>query len=478
MIEQARISGALQENILTALCFDDQNAKLIRAGVSPQLFESAVFREVAGAAIDFIDQYGEPIKDHLPDHLEHILKGDDHRRASTYQRLLDNLYQAKDGVNGQYVLTELHKFVRAQTFKAGLVEAFEATQAGNIDAAESAMSKALKAQVVAFEPGLNLADPNMMIGLLDNLEEPGFDLGIKPLDDMGIIPRRKEMMVFVAPRGRGKSWFCVHAAKYAMLQRWSTVVISLEMSDKRYAARYIQSFFSISKRDTDTQVARLIRDRDGKLEDILQEQVKRMSLADPDIHAFLSKRIKAEFQKRSPLFIKQFPTGSCTLDMIRAYLDSLERFEGVTPDLIIIDYPALMKHNANNKRIELGMLVEGIRGIGVERNAATIVPWQGNRVTETAKFVRGADIAEDISILATADTLLTMSQTPMEKKLGLARIGAEKARNDADKFVALITQAYNIGQFCLDSMLLDGDYFELIEGGGPGDRRDHEAEDD
>ena len=52
--EPTRIAGTLQENLLTLLCFDDKNCKLARLAVTPQLFESAVFREIAGHALDFI----------------------------------------------------------------------------------------------------------------------------------------------------------------------------------------------------------------------------------------------------------------------------------------------------------------------------------------------------------------------------------------------------------------------------------------
>lgn len=460
---EEQLSGAMQENLLTLLCFDDAHCKLVRAGLTPHLFESSVFREIAGIAIDFIDQYGEAVKDHLPDHLEGVLNGDDHRKASSYKRLLNNLFQARDAVNADYVVSQLHAFVRQQTIKSGLIKAVEAIDSGRVDLAELELTNALKAQVVSFEPGLNFSDATKLTGLLDELEEPGVNIGIKELDHLGIIPRRKELMLFIAPRGRGKSWFCIHAAKMAILQRWTVVLITLEMSEKRYAARFLQSFFSISKRESHVRVAQLITDRSGRLTDVMHEQIERKTLDDPDITGYLASKIKREFRKRPPLFIKQFPTKGATIDMIEAYLEGLERFEGTTPDMIIVDYPDLMKHDAKNKRIELGELVEQLRGLGVKRNAAVVVPSQGNRESEKARTVTGDMVAEDISKNATADVVLTYSQTPMEKKLGLARLFVDKARNEADKFGVLITQAYGMGQFSLDSAMLDADYWDLVD---------------
>ena len=72
MATDDRLSGALAENILVLLCFSDE-AKMIRSCITPNLWESAVYRDVCAHACDFLDQFGEPIREHLPDALEKIL---------------------------------------------------------------------------------------------------------------------------------------------------------------------------------------------------------------------------------------------------------------------------------------------------------------------------------------------------------------------------------------------------------------------
>jgi len=156
---------------------------------------------------------------------------------------------------------------------------------------------------------------------------------------------------------------------------------------------------------------------------------------------------------------------------LEAYLEGLERFEGITPDVIFVDYPKLMKINPLNLRVELGAIGEQLRGIAVKRNCAVVIVAQGNRASETATLVTGDMTSEDISLLATVDTMLTYSQTPAEHKLGLARILVEKARNEEAKQQVLITQAYAIGQFCLDSSPIHGDYWDFME-----DKNSKEAE--
>lgn len=461
--DDQRLTGAMQENVLTLLCFDSDRAKLIRHAVQPNTFESAVYRDIASQAITFVDQFGTAIGEHLPDTLEHILAGDDKRKATSYKRALDNLFLAKDSVNGEYVLTQLNKFVRQQNMKSSILRAVEAIEAGNVDDAEVAMQAGLKAQIVSFDSGTNVGNPAQSLKFLDHKEDNGFFTGIEELDSQDCMMRRKELLMLLAPRGRGKSWFLTHCAKMGIIQRACVVVFSLEMSEERYSQRLLQNLFSISKREPHVTVSVLNKDSEGVLTDIQREELERMTLADPDIKSYLAKRIRREFKRRPPLIVKEFATGELTINMMEAYLDGLERFHKITPDIVIVDYPDLMDIDSKNLRVETGKVYAKLRGLAVNRNCSMVVASQGNRESETARTVTGSMASEDISKLAIADTVLTYSQTPAEKRMGLARLLVEKNRNDNDKFQVLISQSYQMGQFCLDSVRMGGDYWDIVD---------------
>jgi hypothetical protein len=134
------------------------------------------------------------------------------------------------------------------------------------------------------------------------------------------------------------------------------------------------------------------------------------------------------------------------------------------PDMLIIDYPDLMKMDAKNIRTDTGIIYKELRGLFVRRNIAGVVASQGNRSSMNAKVVRDDQIAEDVSKIATADTVITYSQTEQEKKLGLARLFVSNVRNDEDKYMILISQCYSAGQFALDSTLMLSDYNDIIDG--------------
>lgn len=471
-----RITGALQENLLTLLCFDDANCKLVRHAIGTKdIFESSLFREVAGHAIEFVDLFGTAIKDHLPDQLESVLTGEDKRKAGLFKELILNMRSTAPSVNSEYVLSQLNAFIRQQHLKTAVVRAVEAIEDGRIDQAELELQEGLSRQVVAFDKGTTLGDPLEALRFLDQAET-AILTGIAPLDAADLGPKRKELFLIMAPPSRGKTWGLIHLGKWALLQRLSVLHVTLEMSEERVAQRYIQSFFSVSKRNAKVRVPSFIKDRDGNLEEVVYTEIERVALTDPNIRAKLATRLQREFRRRPPLLIKQFPTGALTMSMLQAYLDGLERHTKFVPDMLIIDYPDLMALDTANMRLDTGKLYKDLRGLAVSRNMAVVGATQSNREGSRARIVDESMVAEDFSKIMIADSIVSYSQTEAEKRLGLARLFAVKSRNDESKFSALIAQSYNIGQFALDAVPMHDDYWHQLAGMNGQDGAQHAPE--
>ena len=458
---EERLSGALQENVLTLLCFDTSAAAVIRNTVDAALFESQVYQEIASRAIAFFDQYTSAIGEHLSDVLEDILNGKDTRKANLFSRTIRNLHAAYEGINREYVISQLSGFIHQQQLKQSILKAVEHIEAGRVDDAELALEEGRKSRVTTFEPGTLFSDPLQSLRFIDNTADETFPLGVKELDERGIGPRRKEIMLFIAPAKKGKSWAMVHIAKTNIFNRKKVLVISLEMSEERYAQRFIQSIFAIGKNEAKVALPMLRTDELGRFLGVDIDSVTRRTLQDEGIKEYLTESLKV-FDQRPPLRIKQFPTRSLTITHLKAYLDTLERVHKFVPDLLIIDYPDLMKVGSENLRVDLGHIFQDIRGLCVERNIAGVCPTQSNRASTTAKLVDDSMVTEDYSKIMTADGVITYSQTPEEKRSGLARLFVSNMRNDEDKFAVLIAQAYKIGQFCLDSVMMTGDYWDRL----------------
>lgn len=461
------LSGALQENVLTLLCFDDDAAKMIRGVVKVSHFESVFFREIASVAISFLDTFGKAIKEHLSDELDHLINGEDTKKAKVYKEVLADLYASKDTVNKEYVVSQLDRFLRQQNLKIGLLDAVRALQEGDLEVAEASVSKALETRVQTFNPGLLLWEKSDALKFYDFLDEPSIPMGIAKLDARGLGPRRKELCMMIAPPKKGKSWWLIQCGKSSVLHRMKVLHVTLEMSENLVSQRYIQAFFSVAKSEGKVRLPYFVKDESGGFMAIEYIDTTRVSLLDPSSRKYVGTKL-ASMKRRLPLVIKEFPTGGLTIQALKSYLAMLEQMHKFVPDVIVMDYADLMQVGGENTRVEIGNIYKDLRGIAVSHNLAMITASQGNRMSSSARLITEDMVAEDWSKIATCDTVFTYNQTMEEKKRGLARMFVSNARSEHDKITVLMTQQYQLGQFCLDSVDMVDNYWEsVLEGKSP-----------
>lgn len=458
---QEKLSKSLQENIIVLLVFDEKALPLLCNCVDPDLFESFIYRDIVTKAIQFFQEYKKPVADHLPDLLEDVLEGKNRGKIELYKETLGYIYENKDNVNKDYVLAQLHKFIRQQKLKIGIIQAAELLEEGELDEAELVLDQSKKDQLAIFDPGTKLSDTVRFLRFFDN-QENYFYTGIKQLDEIGICPAPKELFTFVGLSNRGKTWFLIHLAKYALLQRKRVLHISLEMSEEKICQRYSQNLFNISKRNELFKVPIFQRDELGRFSDLNFERLRAS-------YSFLDTKIRREIEKKinklrmTKLIIKDFPTGSLTITQLKAFLENLISTEKFLPDLILLDEPDLMKINPSNKRLEIGRIYVDLRGLAGEYNLAMVVVSQINRPGVGAKWIDSKYLAEDFSKFFTSDNLVSYNQTDLEYEKSLARLFVVKGRGDRKGDRILITQNYGCGQFCLDSIRMTPNYWSVLK---------------
>lgn len=476
-------SGFLQENLLVLLTFDKDRHKIIRGTVEPQLF-GGIYKEVVVRIYDYIDKFKEPPAEHIADLLEDKLSSENKREARQYKDILVSLSEMREGVNAEYVMSQLEAFVRRQSLRSIAVDLAKALQKDTEESLEEAdrlIKSASNQSLKVFDPGLRMSDIDRTLSFLNETSH-AFPTGIPEFDRRGFGPTRKEMLLYLADTKTGKTWAMVHLAKMALMGNLRTVHITLEMSEEKVAQRYTQAFFAIAKRKEEFEVYKFNKGKDNDRFDYEQVKVKpRMSFDDPNIEKKLRKELQ-KWQSRmlDNIIIKQFPTGKLTVGELEAYLDNLEATERFTPDLLIVDYPDLMKLSVGaggQYRHGLSETYKNLRGVAVARNAALACPTQGNRDAAKAKFVSRTNVSEAYSKIADADIVMAYSQTAFEKEQGLARLSIIAGRNDEDNITVVLSQSYAIGQYSIDSIVMPKDYMKSIDESSEA-ARDEDYDDD
>jgi len=454
---------SLQESILAALVFDEKSGAAIAAQVLPKHFDDT-YRTIAERVLEYRRKYGRPPgRAHLDDLFGKVLQ---EGRMPRLRRLLFGLSELAEGLNGEYVVGQTQTFVRGQQLKAALIEAnarYEQGGEGLAPDIERIFSSALRHRTQTLDAGTFLNDTARSLRFMEYGATPGYSLGIPELDRIGIALIPKEMLLYIAPKGTGKSWLAVHAGKQALLQRAKVLHISLEMNEDRVAGRYFQSLFGAAIRPDKFDRTVLEFDRLGRVSGFKTRKIApRWDFASPGARRELKKKIQPWGTRFGRLVIKAFPSGSLTMNQLEGYLDYLEMSHKFIPQVLIVDYPDLMAQDKNNLRISIGRTFVDLRGLFAERNLAGFTPTQGNRSSLNAKRVTGAMVAEDASKLMTADNSLTYSQTEAEKLRGLARLRVEYARNGESGATIIITQSYATGQYVLQSARMQQAYWDRM----------------
>lgn len=458
-----KLVGSIQEAVLTLLCYSttagDPQAII---GLLPLQDYDPFYKEVAAEVYDYISKYSRVPAEHTLDLFEQLkLRHPD--SAEIYQRMYSSVVQSAGSINREYIFDNITKFARFQSIRRGIQLAIEDLERDDVDAADSNIRKSLERSVQLFDPGIRIWNPLEALRFLDAEDEyQVLYTGIPELDSNGATPARKQLALLAAGTGRGKSWWLNHLMKQAVIRRWCAVYVTLEMSEDEVAKRLIQGLFSVGKKAAEAKHQVFRKDEFGRFLDFDEAVIAdREHLKKPGIRGVLTKKIEG-LKPRRPVVIKQFPTGMLTIQELEGYLGSLEA-AGVIPDILLVDYPDLMAVDSKNLRTDLGRITTQLRGIAVKRNIAVAAVTQLGAEGAGKRVATEYDSAENKGKSHTADVFITYNQTDQERSLGMARLYAAKVRGDRSAFSVLISQAYALGQFCMDSVMMAGNYWPKLD---------------
>ena len=206
---------------------------------------------------------------------------------------------------------------------------------------------------------------------------------------------RKEMIIFMAPPGVGKSLTMSNLAKNLLKRRLNGVYITLELSEEVVAKRFDTMFSGIRQTDL--------------FKNITEASIK----------------IKQQQENYGKIFIKRMPESSTNANHIRAYLKEFEIVNGFIPDFMCVDYLDLMCSNqtisAENTFIRDKFISEELRSIANEFNLIMITASQLNRSAQQLESIEDlsqSHVAGGISKINTTDNAVGIYQTATMKARG------------------------------------------------------------
>tara|TARA_R110000751_G_scaffold76560_2_gene154405 strand:- start:473 stop:1792 length:1320 start_codon:yes stop_codon:yes gene_type:complete len=230
---------------------------------------------------------------------------------------------------------------------------------------------------------------------------------------------RKELAMVAAPPGVGKSLYLVNQGAAAIREGKNVLYVSLEMSEDKIAGRF-----------------------DSVLSDLNNKDLKEKPLAKLKLKEVLS---EIKEKSRGRLIIKEFPTGSCNVNQLRAYLVQLRLHRDFVPDLLIVDYLELLRPNRQidaeyqaQQRIS-----EELRGLAVEQNALLWTATQTNRQARRVNIITDAELGDSYGKIRTADWAISLNQNQEEYDDGVMRVFVMKARDSKQHYLINVSVDYS-----------------------------------
>lgn len=389
-----------QMRLLKLIIEDEKFSEQILDIVIPDYFDSTLTKLILRYILDYTQKYNAvPSYDTIQS-----LVLERESDAILKERLIDTLkVLVEDNVTDkQYVKDVSVDFCRKQSLKKGLLEAAESWEKGDYEMIQKIITDSLKLGDIK-DTGHNY---------VDDIEKRLVKQYRKPVPCLHALDQHiggglsgGELGVVLSPTGGGKSMMLVKFAATAFQLGKSVVYYSLELSERSIGNRFDACICDVNLRN--------ILD----FSDSIREKIDELK------------------SLGGKLIIKEFPTGSATVNTIRNHINLLRR-DGFEPDEIFIDYADIMKANTSfaEKRHALTHVYESLRALSMELDIPIWTASQaGRQAINSARFDLSV-ISESLGKAQTADVIIGIARTDENKREHRASLILLKNRNGSDGF--------------------------------------------
>ena len=216
--------------------------------------------------------------------------------------------------------------------------------------------------------------------------------------------RPKEMYVFMAPPGVGKSLHLTWVGQSLLMLGKNVVHFTMENPEERVSIRYDSAILK-------EEGMSLVRNH--------QQTIERLN------------HIKETIKGR--LLIKEYSSQTASTNTIRSYLTMIYEYEGFKPDAVIVDYIDIMKSDKkyDDDYAEQGAISRELRSLGQELDVPIITATQTKRGALEKDIITMDDIADSYHKARVADAIFAILEKDIERELGIQRLYIVKNRNAA-----------------------------------------------
>lgn len=424
------MSKKIKEIILHKSMKDSNFAKEILTQLPSKLFEESpemksVYTVLKRASHTSTKLSSEALAVKLEDFMIKDKKSSDEvTNAISY---LDSLYAVPVDQADESLNTEVGRYIKTELSKDVLSKFIAEDKINNSDNLTELVTK-LKQIEISDISGTDgefidfFNDTDKKKEYLSTISSNKFPTGFKSLDkhiEGGIA--RGEVGLIIAKTGGGKSLTASNLAKNYVRDGLNVLYVALEEKMDRMVLRAEQQILGVDKKS------------------LLKED---MSL-NIDVYNILQEKYKQNRAVLGNYYIsKHMPQQVSPTKLEQIIVDTTIK-KGVHIDVVIIDYPQLMRNpflNTSSEHDAMGKLYEEIRRLAQQYEFICWTLAQTNRSAHSADIVTAEHVEGSRKILNAVEVAVVVNQKDEEFKNGYMRLYLDKVRNSSntgEKFVHL-----------------------------------------
>ena len=476
-MKREKLNTLSERDLLVGLITSEKFCREICPVLNPRLLEIEYARIVAGWIKDFYSNFkkapGKDIMKLYRAKCEEIIDEDLQDNVLTFVEKVCKDYENLKTFNDEFALQQAVTYLKARSLK-NLNEDIDAyLKRGDVVKAENAITKYKSVEKNSGKSVSLLHNTQSLINSFTQEDELLFRFPGAYGDVVGDV-NREDFISYLAPMKRGKTFALIDAGVVAVQNGLKVLHVSLEMSESKMQKRYWTALSG-----------QLNKDRD----DIEYSYFEKMDTGSKKCWAIEHKTISrkavsiADIQKKQKTFRRLFRGGDIRIFAVPAYnltveqldleIDRLNQQEEFVPDVVIVDYADIMtpSDKGNDYRNQLDGIWKRLRGLAQKRKCVVFTASQSGRASIN-KDADSKDIAEDIRKLAHITSMVSLNQTPSEKKAGILRLKQLALREGEQEFrEAVCTQCLSIGRIVTDSHFDDEVLLDNIDDNGDAEKK-------
>lgn len=395
--------------ILRQILLDNSFATKVLPYILPEYFSEKVERTIFSAIYDYSNKYNSvPTKEALLISLDSSNKYSE-SEYSDLKTYLKSITPPEEDVDTDWLLEQTEKWCQERAVYNAVLNSVSILN--DQKKSNGGIPKLLQdALAVSFDPNIGhdyLEDHEERYqSYHEKVDKIPFDLKYFNRITKGGI-ERKTLNIILAGTGVGKSLAMCHFAASYLSQGYNVLYITLEMSEKKIAARIDANLLNI------------------KMDQLMGELPKVM----------YDKKIANLKQKTTgKLLVREYPTATANCNHFRHLLDELDMKLGFKPDIIFVDYlniaTSCRVKSSDHSYTYVKSIAEEVRGLAVEYNVGVWSATQVNRSGFNDTDFGVENTSESFGIPATADFMCGLINTEELEELNQIVVKQLKNRYD------------------------------------------------